>query len=607
MNPKNYKPGELAERAFVEMQEFFSGCDPVIRPSDAMWDDHRRTLALFEHMANRTATPKYYLNTMPVGSGKTTGVWCFAKQLLECEAHRGTGMLICVPYLREIPELVERIDPTGENIFVYTANEECNALGVPMHRGQEAQIAITTQQMIDTRLRRGVPLEDIPPFRFGGGVRTVRAWDESCVPWIELAVTTDQLTCLPQIFRKDYPEVSRIISDLANKLEHAEPGTVLRCPDLADQNGLYSDEWEYIRRRAFEDEEDASPERRIAEHLGLMIGQEVGVRRDNMHNVNAITWRDSIPDSMMPIVVLDASGQCKTVYDYYGRATNQLEIFTTSRKSYAAVDVGIMNIGTGKSSWRDPNKFDQLIELTAANINAKDEVTLVSIQKPDAQKPRFGHAIPDLEKLIREKITIEAPVHFLTVGNTRQTNDYRHVQRIVSAGHFTLPDYIAEARTRGAKRLAMRDELDNLSPKELQESETKSEYLQFLGRGSIRICDGEESKPCDISIMASDRSGLDIGMMCFELLPGCSVHDIPVPGREPPKRFQVCDQIIEAMDGQETLNFSDIPDGVVSRQRWSRDTSKRTDVLEYFDERGFRIERGGPGRTGQNRIVKMAA
>lgn len=528
--------------------------------SPGMIEDMRKTAALMDRIVNGVADPKYYLCDLPTGTGKTSLLTLYAYLLSEM---RNDGVLICVPQIREIEELVQRLTFFGakkKQIYVYTSDAEANSLGCPPDKGNDAPICITTQQMVESRLFNVKRFEDLREFHFRHRSRALRLWDEALIPWQELVLTVYEIARLPYLVQGYNPELASRLLDVSEDVRKIEGGRY-QFPDLVTECGF---KHENFKKDVLAWRKNPEKDRGLIRTLVSLCDKTVRVSKDQ--NLNTVlSWKNHIPDDFLPALVFDASGRVRSMYDRYAASTKKLEIITKATKRYDNVTFHHVNMAGSKSGWRtDPEK---LFGATLHCINNEpDRKCLVVHHKEDDESTfnpsrRYGGKVPDIETEVRGQAKNPDAVSFLAWGTHKQTNQFEELDKIVLPGLFYLPQRTIEVRTRGSNQLSHDDAVRAESLREIELGELKNDILQAVGRICIRRCErgenGEEQAPkADVYVFASNRAGYSIPELLRDLFPGCKVKNHSVPGAKRRKAEMALDALDKWTAGRTDVAIS---------------------------------------------------
>lgn len=567
--------------------------------SPEMQADMRKTAAYMDRIVNGEVEPKYYLCDLPTGTGKTSLIACYAHHL--AERHPEESLLICVPSLREIGELVPHLLRLGvkqDLIYVYTSDDNANALGCPHDNGNDAPICITTQQMVKSRLFNVSRFAELSEFQFQGKSRTLKLWDEALIPWEELVLTVDEIARLPHLVRRYNPALADRLHDISDEVRKIE-NDKYQFPDLVTECDFRESDF---KKDVLAWRGDTEKARLLIRTLVSLCGKTVRVSKDQ--NLNTVlSWRNHIPDDFLPALIFDASGRNRTMYGHYATRTNKLEIITKATKRYDNVTFHHLNIGGGKDGWR--KQAEKLFDATASCINNEpDRPCLVIHHKEEDESTfnpsrRFGGKVPDIASELKGQAKNPDAVEFLRWGMHTQTNEFEQLDKLVLPGLLYLPSRTIEVRTRGSNQLSSDEAVEAERLREIELGELKNDVLQAVGRICIRRCvrgadGGAQAPKAGVYVMASNKAGSSIPGLLRELFPGCTVRNLPVPGAKRRKwelaleaidrrsleegNYVAHTQIMEEVGislrknfTRDVLNNEEFKDGLIERDVWDLD------------------------------------
>ena len=296
-----------------------------------------------------------------------------------------------------------------------------------------------------------------------------------------------------------------------------------------------------------------------------------------------LDYRNHLPRDFYPVVILDASGRVRTIYEFWQTDRRDLVILATAHKRYDNLTIHVWNRGGGKSAFR--SQSSALIEGIAATINTKtDEPWLVILHKEDEGHFSRQKCIPDLMKLIGDLVTKPDSVASLTWGNEKATNEFSHVKNVILAGTLFYPKSTYEVRGRASKGMAAEDELDVASFKALEMGEHKNLILQAACRGSVRKCVGDQCKPMDLYLIASIKTG--IPYVLKSIFPGARMKswlptDKPLSGKVGEAVEYISRFYSDWRNWAKHLPFTQVQQaiGIKCRQNFNQDIRKHEGLL----------------------------
>jgi len=479
------------------------------RPSEEMYQALEDIALTLEKMVNEEAESNIYLSSLAPGIGKTQTICFFLNLLLKDGQYRSQGILIGLSTYDEIESYIERIDIKRSDIAVLTSDPKVNRLG--NSDPKEAQVLFTTQQRMDLKLKQYDSFSTAHEFFYKGKPRQIRIWDESFLPGKTIVSNRDDLMFLIGALRKTYPELAEDLDKLLNiRLRKAEDGTVIKLPDLREKYDVELNELAGILNR----QGKSTLEIERASNFWFLLGRPVSVKKDGAMGNTALRYEETMPDDITPLLVLDASGSCRTTYEEMAKYRRNIERLKSAHKDHSDLEIYHWITGGGKSSFR--RRIAEYVEGIANTINKEpDKDWLVIVHKDMGLEEK-------IESLLLKEVD-QNKVHFITWGNHRATNKYSHIDRVILAGTLYLPDSLHESLGRLASgKLPEHGEYPRESISRVADGELKHVILQGACRGAVRLCEGDKCKPCKIFIMGAKRS---VKPELFqELFPKSSYH-----------------------------------------------------------------------------------
>lgn len=510
----------LAGMAVENLHRFFHE-QTTHRPAPEMYRALYDIINTLDAMARGEAERKVYLSSLDPGVGKTSAICAFVDALLTGPEYQDVGVIICLSRLDEIRGLVHRMGIPPEMFAVLTSDKALNALGVGEGNTDQAQVLFTTQQRIERHLE-GRSFEACAEFHYRGRPRAVRIWDESWLPGQTLTISRDDIGLLFKPMRPVYPELTDAIEDLFTSIRSMDDGSRVQVPDFEQTYGVGLNEVLALFDLPYNND-DASlkdDQRLVASSLWFMSGRTVSVRRDGAYGNTALSYRETLPEDLAPLLVLDASGRVRETYTQMERSRDNLIRLGTAAKSYRSLKVHVWRTGGGKSSFGFNDKGQELIDGILGTIRTKpEEQWLVVVHKPSRR-------VRDVERAVRDLLgndVDQGKVHFINWGRHTATNAYAQVPNVILAGTlFYRPSYYE-----ALGRLAAKTPAHQRYPLEAQQRIALGEHqhgiLQALCRGSVRQCIGGECAPCDAYVIASVQTGIPDTLA--KMFPGCQLLD----------------------------------------------------------------------------------
>jgi len=579
----------LANQTLKGLREFFER-HTNHRPSPAMWaalEDLAKTL---EQMAEGRCEPGFYLSSLDPGVGKTQTITRFTKALMASPGHSDVGVLICVSRLSEIQSLVKDMGLDDEDYAAFTSDRSLNLLGCG--KPESGRVLFTTQQMVERRCRDEF-FEDVESFYYQGLPRQVRIWDESMLPGQTVTLDRDRIGFLFQPLRSLDYALAETIEKVFSGLKYVEDGALFSVPDFAEDHGVDLNEVMRVLEEAPLIEQEA------ASSLWMLSGKTVAVRKDGFLGTTILDFKETLPQDLAPVVILDASGRVRSTYTEWEKNRGGLIRLKSAPKSYKGLRVHCWRRSGSKTAFRKEGM--ELVEGIVSTINSKpDEEWLVVCHKPTRNY--------DVESSVRDLIGIDKDnVHFITWGNHQATNEFSHVKNVILAGTLFYRSSHLEALGRlAAGRHADQGRYTCKERRKVELGEHAHLVLQALCRGAVRVCEEGMCSPCDAYIIASTKSGIERSLP--RIFPGCNVV------RWKPVKSVLTGKVKEAVefiDGwfednpqEDFLPFRTVMKtmGMKSASNFRKAVRQHSGFMEAMDDRFIREHGKGKYRTGFLRL-----
>lgn len=580
-------PSSLVEATMTSLQTRFS--DYNHKPSADMMaalEDVAKTLAA---MAVGDVEKKCYLSSLDPGVGKTQTLVQFIKALLSSpDQWNHVGVILCVSRLEEIAKLCDALSTVSDKLAVFTSDQEYNRKGI--ESVDDAQVLITTQQMLESRLAGG-SFSKAGQFYYRGKPRQVRVWDESFMPAHPLTISRDGLMEICTKIRTDYPELGETLEQIFFDLKGIEDRGLFNMPDFVAAYGVELNEVLGLL------EEYGDNYQRVASELWYLSGQCVSVRQDGGYGNTVVHYRDTLPKDLAPLVILDASGNCRATYQDLQNSRKILQPLKSGNKRYDPLTINLWKTGGGKTVFRDPKKRRPLIDGIANTILTKpSKQWLVVHHKRDA---RMKDLEQEIRKFIGRKMD-QSLMSFVSWGSHRAVNDYVNISNVILAGTLFLRNGHVEGLKRAAAgRPADKGLVTRSEQREMEIGESLHHILQALCRGSVRRCVGDRCAPMDAYIIASVRSGIPAALP--ELFPYCMIRDWKPVKRKLQGRIKQTVDILRRRMVDNGDTFASFPS--VYRALGMAAGDFRTDVrcsrvfIDAIAEYGIDIQKGNRCRT----------
>jgi hypothetical protein len=521
-------PGCLGDIALASLRFFFR--DSNHHPSPDQWHALEDIAATLDNMANGTCAPSVFLSSLDPGVGKSSTVEHFARALLASPDHGHVGMVVCVARIAEAVTLAEALADRKAKVAVWTTDEAANAAGgCPPEEADRAQLLITTQQRIE-RATDGRAFGDVERFRFNGRPRLVRVWDEAWLPGRAIDLNEDDVAFLLKPIRRLSAEFHHDLRSFFLSLGDAATGSLIDVPDWQHRYGIgLYDVLAAIagptRRSATTGGPDkpTTPEpqglrddqRDAATSIFALAGKSARVWRNNYDGSAVLSYRDTLPEDLKPLLVLDASGRVRETYAQMVRHRGLVRL-RAAVKDYTPLRLHWWRRGGGKASFADHGD-DLASGIVATILTEPAERWLVVVHRRDPK-------VRDVQGAITARLPadVRGNIAFTTWGNHVATNAHADVPNLILAGtlfmrpsHYVALTHLAQDRPT-APGFADKEDVERTT-----QGEHANLILQAICRGRVRKSDGPRCLPMDAYLIADPRSG--IGDVLPTIFPGATM------------------------------------------------------------------------------------
>jgi hypothetical protein len=382
-----------------------------------------------EAMAGGKCPPKVFLSAIDPGVGKSQTVIHFARALLLSDAHRRVGMIICVGRIVEVEALADELNDQRDKLAILTSDETTNAKGGATPN--QAQLLITTQQRIE-RSTDGKSFDAASAFHYRGRPRPIRVWDEAWLPGITVTLNAYDLLLLIKPFLSLSPELAGALKMFADHLLAAADGDALDVPDFGKAHDLSS--YDILGAVASTTGGLRDEQQVAASELVALSGQTVRVRLDGKTGATMLSYRDTLPFDLLPLLVLDASGRVRETYGSIERHRGTLVRLRPATKDYSPLKVHVWKTSGSKTGFAN-RPLDLAKGMADTILSKPDEQWLAVVHKPDKK-------VKNVEKAIRRRLStsVGANLQVITWGQHMAPNEYADVPNVILAGTLFMRD-----------------------------------------------------------------------------------------------------------------------------------------------------------------------
>lgn len=487
------KRSPFVRRVEGALRDRFADCEHS--PSEEIMDGLLSIADTIELMAKGEAERITYLSESPVGAGKTTTVIESIVQLMKDPQHRDCGIIVFLHTKDQIRNLAERLREAGisrSELAIEVGTDPENDYLRQLGRGHfntkrkwvseqsEARIVIATQAKLLYLVRSRYVFDFDNLWRYQGEPRRVRIWDEALLPAEPVVATLEEV---------------RIFRDLL-----ATRGCVSAAKDIDDWMKELSGEVAVTEVPTFAlglplalDEDDPLfAEGSLGAKLFSMQGRSLRVRKDHKSKPVALHYMELLPENFAPILVLDASGDLRVLYNAWEQGRSGLVRLPSGKKRYDHLTIHHFDTAAGVNAHRFPETLDQLAEAAASVLNnvPEGEMVLFIVRKPD--KPFQDMEVRITAKVRAMGIEPAKRIRFTTWGLHTATNQFNAIKHVVEVGVLQAPLSVTEAMLRAAGKMSAVTDLADKQVHCARLGEAAHHIFQAAGRGSVRFMEGDQ-------------------------------------------------------------------------------------------------------------------
>ena len=511
------RPGDLAERTMLALRRTFEERDH--HPSEAQLASLEESACLIQAMADGSPglDRHFYLSSLAPGIGKTSLDIEAIRQLVQMPEYQNVGVMFLIARCEEIKGIAEEMGlyELDYAVYVTEGTEPCKEIYKDGNPDRiDARVLFTTQAMLGARLRHGGSFAALKDFWFRGQPRRVRIWDEAILPSRIITVGLHQIKHLfKDLGRAGFTDVLAALDRFEDTLKFAKDQGIVQVPDLeALSLGLE----DFLS--AFESNED----RDVVADLWKLSDCPVRVRRDRVTNV-LVDYEDLFPKDLGPMLVQDASGGLRKVYDLWRKDRGGLCGLQSAPKNYGGLTFHHWDRGAGRDIFRPGNKKgDEIISGVVSaieDIPASEPVLVVHYKQKKY--------VRDIAGEIQIRLGARKNVHFIHWGIHTATNNFQHFKYVFLIGAFQYNVPVNEAYGRSAKGIPAREPLTAEELNQVRLGEIEHNIYQAACRGNVRKSEGDGCRAGNhvFAIFSTHKSAGMPRELLGSVFPGANIVD----------------------------------------------------------------------------------
>lgn len=548
------EPTALEQRALSLMRARFDAQRHY--PSKEQFEALSDIIMCMEDMRTERSSNHVFLSPIDPGIGKTSALSAYLSVYLgSCAGappEERQGILICINSWREIEDLLCTIRPHLSQVYVRVPKgrtfgdqqmresysmrnsqhpENCNSVISASELAADsnsAEVFIATHEYISRTIERYGSKQTATPLYYAGRPREVAVWDEAWVPAEPITISCRQLTevllCVSHLSNSAY----QVLFAFINEAQMRKDGERMLFPDLGTMGITYETVDSYFdRSQSLLSSREVERKSVLLYRCIMASGKHVSVCNEQGYGNTVLTFTDSSPYAMAPLLVLDASGRVRKLYcDLVSRGV--VKLLRTAAKDFSNLKVHLWPRPAGKKTYNSAIATDYL--------EVADEVVKLVQSKPSEQflilhfkaKDHPTHPVVDFAGVVTEKLqdTQCDRVKFLTWGKHRATNEFADFENIVVFGLLNLPRATLAALQRIGMGIRPEDG-EVASVADFRLGEHKHNLLQALCRIRVRKAQGAGCPPASAYIIAHPNSG--IRSLLKDVFPG--IGDVETWGK----------------------------------------------------------------------------
>ena len=513
------------------------------------------------------------LSSMSTGMGKSEIAAATGRVLTNPLLPYGDiGMIVYVNTIRDLKAMIKRMgfktrgyDPRYA-VFTGKKNAALNKLGaMAKQRGgiidpsgrENAQVLFVTQAKF-LWWASYLPSAFMRDFYYRGRRRQVAIWDETILPIDTLTLVPEQLENFAhELLKRRFAMAAEAVLAFADNLKKLEGGEVIQMPrfeldaphllGLAKRGKRLEPQVSTRLLPCFktgemllspEGEFDIETEfNEVCSALMWLRGKKARTYRDKFTQSAVISYRDILPETIGPLLVLDANADQRQGYTLMREGGWPIVELHSPKRDYRNLGLIAFDRPAGRNQHKKLNDRKPLIELAADAFfreQEKGERDVLLLH----YKANIRKSIPNMLQAVRREIKRRGGNHLrlkgLHYGNERATNKYRDVCAVIALGVQQAPLYQIIADVRGIKGLPPHADVDPDTVKAHRRAEQMATFFQGISRTAIRkiTADGGVPPGTTVCLIASSQGSMPFPYdMLEEWLPGVK----PIMHQETPK------------------------------------------------------------------------
>ena len=232
-----------------------------------------------------------------------------------------------------------------------------------------------------------------------------------------IIVEIDKIAAMFQMIRKSYPEFTEKLEEVHAQLRLLKEDA-FDFPDL----GKYANQLQIVELFKGANEDGVTPDTIL--QLYQLFGRTINALRDNTGRIKAISYIETLPNDMLPMLVLDASSRWAKLYQMMSDSRQNIKQLLSAPKNYKNATFHVCNKGGGKGTInRNPQKY--IDGVVKEIMDSKDDLLVVHHLNLNIE----------FKEDIQERTTdFKHKVGFLHYGIHAGTNEFVNRKKVILAG-----------------------------------------------------------------------------------------------------------------------------------------------------------------------------
>lgn len=363
----------LADTAHASLVQLFG--EVGHRPSTEQWDAILDLLDCLERAADKALNiHALYVSAIPAGTGKSASLVAFAKALMDAPHYARTGMVITCNRVSEVRDIAKALSGYRSKLCIIVGKANVEVLAMGDHQAADrAQVVVSTQAALKETLRTALSFDHARRFYYLGKRRDVVSWDEALTFSRPVVLDAAVVAGLTKEMGRQSVEASAVLLEWAARMLRAPTGECV-VPDFEALGVDF--------HRLENDASDRDDLAMSAKALGA-ISADTGWVMRNGNGSSMVTKVPEIPNSMMPVIVTDASAAVGVHHASYAQMAEKRLIIRLKEatKTYSNMTIRLVNTAASRSTYRDKvnTSGKELIEMAVRYIRsvAPDKVLVI--------------------------------------------------------------------------------------------------------------------------------------------------------------------------------------------------------------------------------------